>query len=87
MGPVQEKETSASEAAMKKIPARPLLLSALLSILLTNELGRVISKAPKKEIANTTSKMKNKKLNRPLALNAFKPADPKITVISRPKAT
>ncbi|MNY14126.1 hypothetical protein D3C86_1472900 [compost metagenome] len=87
IGPVQENDTKAKEAAIKKIPPKPLLLSALLSILLTIELGKVISKAPKKETANITRRIKNRKLNNPLALKAFNPAEPKITVINKPKAT
>ena len=50
MGPVQENETSTSVSARKKMPPR-LLLSALLSLLLTIQLGSVISKAPKNDAA------------------------------------
>lgn len=61
IGPVQENETTARLKAMKNNPIRP-PLSDLESILLTNELGSVISNAPKKEAAKTTSKIKKKKL-------------------------
>src|SRR5580692_5873868 len=52
MGPVHEKETMASVSAIKKIPPmRPIL--DLESTELETLLGRVISKRPKKESANT----------------------------------
>ncbi|MCY1528686.1 hypothetical protein D9M68_638000 [compost metagenome] len=87
IGPVQEKDTKAKDAAIKKIPPRPLLLSALESILLTNEAGRVISKAPKKEMAKTTNSRKKRMLNTPLLLNSFNLDEPNSKVISRPTAT
>ena len=58
IGPVQENETSTSVRAMKKIPIRP-PLSECLSDLLTSEVGRTISNAPKNEAANTMNTMKN----------------------------
>ena len=56
---MQEKETSTSVRARKKIPARPFLLE-FWSDLLTQEDGSVISNAPKKEAANTMNTMKNR---------------------------
>ncbi|MNL10605.1 hypothetical protein D3C87_1314110 [compost metagenome] len=69
MGPVQEKDTSAKEAAIKKIPPKPLLLSAFASILFTIELGKVSSNAPKNENANTTRSRKKKTLKVTLVLS------------------
>jgi hypothetical protein len=57
-GPVQENETRTSVNAMKKMPIKP-PLSACLSALFTHELGKVISKSPKKDNANTTKTTKN----------------------------
>jgi hypothetical protein len=58
IGPVQEKETRANVNAIKNIPINPPLSEAL-SDLFTQELGRVISNAPRKEAPNTISKTKN----------------------------
>ena len=86
IGPVQEKETTAKLADIKNKPIRP-LLSELESILFTNELGKVISKAPKKEAANTTNNRKNRKLKIPLVDRAFNASAPKAMVINIPNAT
>ena len=59
MGAVHENETTTSVRAMKKIPIRP-PLSACLSTLFTNELGKTISNNPKNDNPNkinTTKKM------------------------------
>ena len=61
MGPVQEKDTSTRVRAMKKTPTRP-PRSAFLSLLLTREEGRVISKAPKKEAAKMRKTAKKMRL-------------------------
>src|SRR5690606_14400760 len=86
MGPVQEKDTKARLKAIKNRPTKP-PLSDLASILLTKELGKVSSKAPKKEAANTTNMRKNRKLKTPLVDRAFSASDPKTMVISIPNAT
>ena len=52
IGPVQEKDTNTRVRATKNTPPRPPLL-LLASDLLSQELGRVISKAPKNEAANS----------------------------------
>ena len=57
MGPVHEKETRASVSAIKKMPTT-LPAPALLSVWLLMLLGNVISKTPKKEIANTIKMIK-----------------------------
>jgi hypothetical protein len=54
IGPVQENDTIAKANAIKKIPIKP-PLSACESTLVAQELGNVISKAPKKDTANTIS--------------------------------
>ena len=86
IGPVQEKETNAKAKAIKNNPIKP-PLSDLASILFTHELGKLISKAPKNDIANTTNSTKNRKLKMPLLANSFKASDPKIKVIKIPNAT
>ena len=48
IGAVQEKETSVSVKAIRKIPKRPAVLEALESTALFHLEGRVISKPPKK---------------------------------------
>src|SRR5690606_29905572 len=83
IGPVQEKETTAKLADIKNRPTNP-PLSDPASILLTKELGSVISKAPKNEAANTTKSKKKKKLNIPLVDKAFKASAPKAIVINMP---
>ena len=56
-GPVQEKDTMVKVTAIKKMP--PILLSPLLeSAFPAIEPGKVISKKPKKEIANTINMIK-----------------------------
>src|SRR5690606_33282450 len=75
IGPVQENETSERLNAIKKSPIRP-PLSDLASILLTKELGKVISKAPKNDAAKTTSNRKNKKLNIPFVDSALSASEP-----------
>ena len=57
IGPVQEKETKAKVKAIKNIPKKPPLLEAE-SAFVTHELGKLISKAPKNEMANTTRRKK-----------------------------
>ncbi|MNS13548.1 hypothetical protein D3C72_451440 [compost metagenome] len=86
IGPVQEKETIAKAKAMNKIPIIP-PLSAWLSTLLAHELGNIISKAPKKEVAKTTNKRKKIILNQTLVDKAFKASAPKIQVTKTPNKT
>ena len=59
MGPVQLKLTSTSVRARKNTPRRPPLL-LFASALVVQLDGRVISKAPKKEAANTMKMTKNR---------------------------
>ena len=85
-GPVQENDTTASVAAMKNIPLSP-FASDLESSLLTNELGKVISKAPKKEIPKTTSIKNIKILKNPSVEISFSALAPHTSVIITPKPT
>src|SRR5690606_11056623 len=86
IGPVQEKETTAKLADIKNNPTNP-LLSELASILLTKELGKVISKAPRNDAANTTNIKKKKKLKIPFVESSFNASGPKAMVINIPNAT
>ena len=86
MGPVQENETMAKAKAMNKIPTTP-PLSACRSTFVAQELGNIISKAPKKEVAKTINKIKKKRLNHTLVDKAFKASAPKIQVTNKPKTT
>ena len=60
--PVQEKDTNTRVKAMNKIFRKPVVESAFIQ-LVDQEAGSVISKAPKKEMANTTNRAKNNRLN------------------------
>ena len=86
IGPVHEKDTIARASAIKKIPARPPLL-AFSSALFPQEEGRVISNAPRKDIANTTKSTKNAKLNQTLVDKALSAPAPKMAVTTVPKST
>ena len=86
IGPVQENDTIASAKAINSIPIIP-PLSAWLSTLLAQELGNIISNAPKKEAAKTTNKTKNNKLNQTLVDKAFRASAPKIQVTTKPRTT
>lgn len=87
IGPVQENETKANVKAMKKILNNPLVESALLSSLVVQDAGSVSSKAPKKEMANTTKRAKNRILNTALVAKLFNALAPKMAVISNPRPT
>ena len=85
IGPVQEKETTASVNAIKKMP-RKLPVPALLSAFVDHDDGKVISKAPKKEIPNTKNKAKKNRLAIQLVARLFNAAGPKMTVIRKPSS-
>ena len=87
IGPVQEKETNERVNAIKNILSKPVVASALLSTALLHLEGNVISNAPKKEAANTTSIKQNKMLKIAFVDNAFNALAPKISVIANPKVT
>ena len=78
IGPVQEKDTNTKVNAMKKMESRPVVLSALESILLVHLAGRTSSKAPKKETAKRTSMRKKMMLKTALVARLFKALAPKM---------
>ena len=86
IGPVQENETNPSVAAMKKIPIKP-PRSAFLSAAFTQELGNVISNAPKNEMPKTISMAKKIMLNQTLVANSFNELAPNAPVIINPMVT
>ena len=86
IGPVHEKDTIAKANAMNKIPIMP-PLSACLSIEFAHELGNIISKAPKNDVAKTNKSTKKATLNHGLVDNAFKASAPKAALIANPKIT
>ena len=87
MGPVQENETSTRVNAIKRILRIPAVESAFASIFVDQEAGSVISNAPKNEIANTTSRAKNSKLNTALVERLLSALAPKISVMRMPSRT
>src|SRR5699024_8529381 len=87
IGPVQEKDTSESVNAIKKILNNPVVDSALLSTALLHFEGKVISNAPKNDAAKTTSIRKKRILKTALVDKAFNALAPKINVIVNPNTT
>ena len=83
IGPVQEKETTASVSAIKKMP-RKLPVPALLSAFVDQEEGRVISKAPKNEKPNNTNSAKKNRLAIQFVARLFNAAGPKTSVTRKP---
>ena len=62
IGPVQEKETIQSVSAIKNVPITPPNCSALLTRF-ARDGGKVISNAPKKDMAKKTKTTKKKMFN------------------------
>ena len=87
IGPVQEKDTSASVKAIRKMESKPVVLPDFSSILLDHEEGRVSSKAPKNEAAKTTSNRQNRMLNTALVARALSALAPKSSVTASPNNT
>ena len=85
IGPVQENDTSTSVNAIRKILNRPLVSEALVSTLLAQLSGSLISNQPKKLRANTTSNRKRNTLKTALVDIAFSVSLPKSAVTSSPK--
>jgi hypothetical protein len=81
---VQEKDTITSVSAIKNIPAK-LPTPALESVALVQEEGSVISKAPKKEMANMTMSTKKNRLARQSVESVFNAADPNIADTNTPR--
>ena len=87
IGPVQEKLTSASVAAMKKMLMSPLVAEARSSIFVLHDDGSERSKPPKKEAAKTTSSAHKKRLKMALVERAFSDEGPQMSVTSSPSPT
>ena len=85
IGPVQENDTSTSVNAIRKMLNRPLVSEALVSTLLAQLSGSLISNQPKKLRANTTSNRKRNTLKTALVDIAFSVSLPKSAVTSSPK--
>ena len=84
IGAVHEKLTSTRVNAMRKIDSRPVVLLALVSTLLAQLSGSLISNQPKKLKANTTSSAKRKILNTALVDSALSVLGPKRAVTPIP---
>ena len=87
IGPVQEKDTITSVKAINRMLKNPVVLLDLLLSAVDHELGKVISKAPKNDAANTTKIRKKMILTTAFVLNAFNADAPKIRVTNKPKPT
>ena len=87
MGPVQEKLTSVRVNAMRKMPSKPPVFSALESTALLHEDGSVSSNAPKNEAANTTNRRKKKILNTAFVAKELSALAPNRAVTNKPRAT
>jgi len=87
IGPVQEKDTSESVNAIRKILSRPVVDSALLSTALPHFDGNLISNAPKNEAAKITSIRKKRILKTAFVDKALSALAPNISVIANPNAT
>ena len=87
IGPVQENDTTTKVNAISKMLRKPVVLLDLLLRAVDQELGKVISNAPKNDAANTTKIRKKIMFTTALVLSAFKADAPKISVTSRPRPT
>ena len=87
IGPVQEKETITSVKAMNNMLKNPPVERALLSSLVDQLSGSVISNKPKKESANSTKIIKNIIFTTALVLKSFRAEAPNSIVTNRPKPT
>ena len=87
IGPVQEKDTTTRVKAINKILRKPVVLLDLLFKAVDQELGKVISNAPKNEAANKTRIRKKMIFTTALVDNALSADAPKISVTNKPKPT
>ncbi len=87
IGPVHEKETSASVKAMKKMLMKPEAESALASIFAVQEAGKTSSNAPKNEIAKMTRRMKKATLKIAFVARLFRASEPKTAETMSPSDT
>ena len=85
IGAVQEKLTSTSVKAIRKMLIIPVVLEALLSTAFPQLSGNLISNHPKKEKAKTAKRRKRMILNTALVLSAFKVLGPAMAVTARPR--
>ena len=86
MGAVQEKLTSTSVNAMRKMESSPLVFDAFVSTAFAQRSGSLISNQPKNDRANTTSNRNRKMLNTAFVDRAFSVSLPKSAVTSNPSA-
>ena len=82
-GPVQENDTMASVAAMKKMPSKP-PLSAASSVLFAQLVGNWISKAPKKLAPKMSNNRKRKTLKKGSVEMTLRMSTPNTAVKSKP---
>ena len=87
MGPVQEKLTSTTVNAIKKMLSNPVVLLALLSTAVFHLEGSVISNPPIKEMPKMSSMRKKRMLNTALVAKSLSAEAPKIAVMTRPSVT
>ena len=86
MGAVHENDTSTNVKAMRKMLMSPLVADALVSTLLAQLAGNLISNQPKNDRAKTTSSRNRKMLNTALVDMALSVSLPKRPVTQRPRA-
>ena len=84
MGAVHENDTSTSVNAMRKMESSPLVVVALVSTLLAQLSGSLISNQPKNDRAKTTSSRKSRILNTALVDMALSVLLPKRAVTINP---
>ena len=87
IGAVQEKETSTSVNAIRKIESSPLVAEALLSTELVHLDGSSSSNHPKNDTANTTNTRKMMMLKTAFVDKLFNPLPPEIRVMRNPSST
>ena len=80
IGPVQEKDTSTSVKAIRKMLTRPLVCDAFVSTLFAQLSGNLISNHPKKLQAKTISNRNKNTLNIALVESEFSVSEPKMAV-------
>ena len=87
MGPVHENDTKVKVKAMRKMPSRPPVFSALPSTAVVHFSGKVSSKAPMNDMANTTRRRKKKRLGMAAVESALRAEAPNTKVTNKPNKT
>jgi hypothetical protein len=87
IGPVQENDTITRVKAISRMLRNPDVLRDLLLRAVDQELGRVISKAPKNDAAKSTRMRKKIMLTTALVLRALSADAPKMRVTKSPNPT